>query len=121
MNQNIVILVVLSIISGFGYHQYYDEPLYGRWQQQIPLEMQIQSTIRVQRVQPDRILEIKQDQLNIKTGQAQQAYPYEKLGVNEGCTQIHADQQVRDYCVYGDQLVVRSLDPERIEHYERIS
>lgn len=120
MNQNVMILTALGVVCGFGYHQYYVEPLYGQWQQQ-PLAGWHSATLPAQPHPPVTILEIKQDRLNVQTGQQQHDYPYERLGVSGDCTQLHVDQRVQDFCVYGDELVVRSLEPERIERYERVS
>jgi|JI102314A2RNA_FD_contig_31_7015339_length_1583_multi_4_in_0_out_0_2 hypothetical protein len=111
MMNNAMILATLGVVVGFGYQQYYVEPLYGQWQQTLQSDQAITPTI----------LDIQQHQLKVQQGQQQHAYDYQKLSVTGDCTQLHVGQQVQDFCVYGNQLVVRSLEPERIERYERVS
>lgn len=110
--KNAMILAVLGVVTGLGYQRYYVEPLYGQWQQQAVQQDQIS--------QPT-ILDIQKHQLKVTQGEQQHAYDYQKMSVTGDCTQLHVDQRVQDFCVYGDELVVRSLEPERVERYERVS
>lgn len=110
--KNVMILAAFGVVTGFGYQQYYVEPLYGQWQQQ---------TVQQGQISDPTILDIQQHRLKVKQGEQQYAYDYQKMSVTGDCTQLHIDQQVQDFCVYGDELVVRSLEPERIEHYQRVS